>query len=125
MHYYETSFKIGEAIQKVPAIIHRIQPTMFVCATDNIALGVLKAASLKGVNIPNDLSITGFGGYDMTEIVYPGITTVKFYYKETGTKAAKTLMKLINGEKVDKIIISNYKIIERESVDNLSIEVNL
>lgn len=121
VHYYETSFKIGEAIKKVPSIIDSIQPTLFVCATDNIALGVLKAASLKGLNIPNDVSITGFGGYDMTEIVYPGITTIKFYYEEVGTKAAQMLMKLINDEKVDKTTILNYKIIERESVDNLSL----
>ncbi|MGG3987217.1 LacI family DNA-binding transcriptional regulator [Bacillus smithii] len=117
--FYETSFKMDEAIQKVPSILDEFNPTILVCATDNIALGAIKAAHLKGIKIPSDLSVTGFGGYDVTEIIHPALTTAKFYYKEAGEMAAQSMVKLLNGEKIAPLILSKYKIIERESVDNL------
>jgi LacI family sucrose operon transcriptional repressor len=78
----------------------------------------LKAAYLRGLKVPEDLSITGFGGYEVTEMIHPGITTAKFYYKEAGQMAAKSIVKLVNGEELPKLSLSKYKIIERESVDN-------
>ncbi len=117
--FYETSFKIDEAIAKVPSIIDEFHPTILVCATDNIALGAIKAAHLKGIKVPADLSITGFGGYDVTEIIHPGLTTVKFFYADAGKVAAQSMVKLLNGQKIAPLILSKYKIIKRESVDNL------
>jgi LacI family transcriptional regulator, sucrose operon repressor len=118
VRYYETSFNIGEALIKVPSIIDEFNPSILVCATDNIALGALKAAYSKGLRIPTDLSITGFGGYEVTEMMHPGLTTAKFYYKEAGRMAAQSMVKLVNGEEIAKLTLSNYEIIERESVDN-------
>lgn len=117
VRYFETSFNIEGSMERVPEIIEDYQPSIIVCATDNIALGTLKAASIKGLRVPEDLSITGFGGYDITGLTYPGITTAKFYYKEAGNLAAKNIVQLVNGEELDKITLSRYKIIERESVD--------
>ncbi|WP_160725186.1 LacI family DNA-binding transcriptional regulator [Bacillus sp. USDA818B3_A] len=118
--YYETSFKMAEAIDKVPEIIDDFNPTILVCATDNIALGAIKAAHLKGISVPRDLSVTGFGGYEVTEIVHPSLTTVKFFYKEAGQTAAQSMVQLINSEELPSLIYSKYEIIERESVDNIN-----
>jgi LacI family sucrose operon transcriptional repressor len=117
VRYYETSFQISSALEIVPSIIDEFHPSALVCATDNIALGALKAAYMKGLRIPEDLSITGFGGYEVTEVVHPALTTVKFYYKEIGQEAAKNVVKLVNEEEVEKITVSKYKIVERESVN--------
>lgn len=118
VRYYKTSFKISDAVKEASNIIDTFMPSIIVCATDNIALGVLKAANLKGIRVPLDLSITGFGGYDVTEIIHPGLTTVKFYYKEAGSDAANGMIKLINGETIPKVNLSTFEIVERESVDN-------
>lgn len=117
--YYETSFKIEDAIEKASEIIEEFRPSALVCATDNIALGALKAAYMKGLRVPKDLSITGFGGYQVTGVIHPAVTTVKFYYKEAGQNAARNIVKLVNEEAVEKISVSQYEIIERESVDNI------
>ncbi|MCM2534508.1 LacI family DNA-binding transcriptional regulator [Neobacillus pocheonensis] len=119
--YYETSFKIAEAITKVPFIIDEFSPSILVCATDNIALGAIKAAYLKGIRVPADVSITGFGGYEVTEVIHPGLTTAKFYYKEAGQVAAQNMVKLVNGKETEPLTLSKYKIIERESVGNIFI----
>ncbi|MBT2655053.1 LacI family DNA-binding transcriptional regulator [Bacillus sp. ISL-18] len=117
--YYETSFRMAESITIVPQIIDEFNPSLIVCATDNIALGAIKAAHLKGIRIPEDLSITGFGGYEVTEIVHPSLTTVKFYYRDAGQVAAQSMVRLLSSEDLPPVIFSKYKIIERESVDNL------
>ncbi|WP_129729805.1 LacI family DNA-binding transcriptional regulator [Ectobacillus funiculus] len=117
--YYETGFAINAALETACRIMDEYRPSIFVCATDNIALGVLKAVYMKGLHVPTDLSITGFGGYEVTEIMHPSLTTAKFYYKEAGQLAAQSMMKLVNGESIGKIMVSQYKIIERESVDKL------
>ncbi|TXC89302.1 LacI family transcriptional regulator [Metabacillus litoralis] len=116
--YFETSFSVKDATEKFSEIVDQHAPTIIVCATDNIALGILKAAQIRGLSIPTDLSITGFGGYEVTEIIHPSITTVKFFYKDAGELAAEKMIRLINGETVEKLTVSHVEMIERESVDN-------
>jgi LacI family sucrose operon transcriptional repressor len=117
VRYYETSFLLEDAVEVAFNIIETFDPSILVCATDNIALGALKAAHLIGISVPTDLSITGFGGYDVTEIIHPSLTTVKFFYKDAGRIAADSLIKLATGSEIPSLILSNYQIIERESVD--------
>ncbi|MEH7076256.1 LacI family DNA-binding transcriptional regulator [Neobacillus drentensis] len=118
VRFYETLFKIPAAQASAMEIIHEFQPSIIVCATDNIALGVMKAAYSEGLTIPKDVALTGFGGYDVTEIMHPGLTTAKFFYKEAGETAAKHIVELVNERPVEKVTISKFEIIERESVDN-------
>ncbi|WP_420491423.1 LacI family DNA-binding transcriptional regulator [Neobacillus drentensis] len=118
VRFYETLFKIPAAQASAMEIIHEFQPSIIVCATDNIALGVMKAAYSEGLTIPKDIALTGFGGYDVTEIMHPGLTTAKFFYKEAGETAAKHIVELVNERPVEKVTISKFEIIERESVDN-------
>lgn len=118
VRFYETTFQMEDAIEITSAIIDSFNPSIIVCATDNIAMGALKAAHLKGIPVPSGLSITGFGGYAMTNIVHPGMTTVKLEYEEAGRKAAEGLITLLNGGEIPLKNISDYRIIERGTVDN-------
>nr|WP_263323720.1 LacI family DNA-binding transcriptional regulator [Neobacillus sp. Marseille-Q6967] len=117
VQFYETEFKISAAQTSARKIINDFHPSIFVCATDNIALGVLKAAYSEGLAIPKDIAITGFGGYEVTEIIHPGLTTAKFFYKEAGETAARHMVDLVNERPVEKLTVSHFEIIERESVD--------
>ncbi|MDU5946378.1 MAG: LacI family DNA-binding transcriptional regulator [Paenibacillus macerans] len=117
--YLETSFKMSDAVLTASRLLEETRPSIIVCATDNIALGVIKAAHLKGIRIPEELSVTGFGGYDITEIIHPALTTVKYHYYEAGKKAADNIIQLVNEKPVDKLTLMDVELIERESVDNL------
>ncbi|MBM4764429.1 LacI family DNA-binding transcriptional regulator [Bacillus sp. B15-48] len=117
VQFFKTDFKIPAAQAAAHKIISEFRPPIIVCATDNIALGVLKAAYSEGLSIPKDIAVTGFGGYEVTEIINPGLTTVKFFYKEAGEKAARNIVNLVNERQVEKLTISNFEIMERESVD--------
>lgn len=119
--FYESGFKMSAAVEAASHILDNRdrRPTAIVCATDNIALGVMKAAHMRGIRIPEDISVTGFGGYDVTEVIHPGLTTVKYGYAAGGRLAARQVMKLVQEESVDTLTVLDYEFIERESVDNI------
>ncbi|TRZ37031.1 LacI family transcriptional regulator [Niallia circulans] len=117
--YFETEFNIPAAQAAAMKIMESRKHSIIVCATDNIAIGVLKAAYKQGLSIPRDVSVTGFGGYDVTEAIHPGITTAKFHYKEAGKKAAVNMVELIQERSVEKLTTMNFEIIKRESVDTV------
>ncbi|OWA34688.1 LacI family transcriptional regulator [Saccharibacillus sp. O16] len=119
--YYESSFKIADARLIAERILEECSPTLIVCATDNIALGVVKAAHIHGLSIPHELSITGFGGYEVTEIIHPTLTTVRFPYFEAGKLAARLVQRLAAGEEVEWQTILDVELLRQESVDNLNI----
>ncbi|WP_337954615.1 LacI family DNA-binding transcriptional regulator [Clostridium thermopalmarium] len=114
--YYVVGFDKQSSVKKAEEILKEHVPSIMVCATDNIALGAMKAIFEKKLNIPKDVSVTGFGGYDICDIVHPSLTTVKFDYLGAGVKAANNIIKLINGEEVSKLTVSGYEIIKNESI---------
>ncbi|RAS83579.1 LacI family DNA-binding transcriptional regulator [Priestia endophytica] len=116
--YYETGFKMKDAMKTASHLLTSSSPSIIVCATDNIALGVMKAAYAQGINMPTQLSITGFGGYDTSEIVHPTLTTVGYSYFKAGTLSAAQVIKLVEETDVNRCITLDVKLIERESVDN-------
>lgn len=64
--------------------------TMIACATDNIALGVMKALGERGIRVPEDVSVTGFGDYEIADII--GLTTMRYPYEETGRLSASKIL---------------------------------
>lgn len=119
VHYYETEFNIPAAQAAAMEILRNSNQSIVVCATDNIALGCLKAAYKLGIAVPDTLSVTGFGGYDVTEAIHLGITTAKFHYKEAGKKAAVNMVELVHERPVEILTTMNFEIIKRESVDTI------
>ncbi|WP_074037066.1 LacI family DNA-binding transcriptional regulator [Exiguobacterium profundum] len=97
----QTTFKIEDAIPIGEQLANDVGTvSLIVCATDNIALGVLKGLANQGVSVPRDVSVSGFGGYDFTEVLHPSITTVHLPYRRTGAKAADMMLQLLHGEHV-------------------------
>ena len=70
------------AIENVQKFVdHMKTPAAVVCATDRIAFGVYKVMSEKGIRIPEEVSVVGFGDYEAGELLQPPLTTVKFDWK--------------------------------------------
>lgn len=92
------------------------RPEILICATDRIAYGVYKAARELGLRIPEDVSVTGFGAYDTSEIVTPPLTTVGFDVEAAACVCADTVLKMHRGEPVSKTQLIGYTFVEGESV---------
>ncbi|SEK96633.1 transcriptional regulator, LacI family [Carnobacterium iners] len=116
----ETSFTFEKAYEQVIKMLPNVTASYIICATDNIALAVLKAAHQLKIVIPNVFSLSGFGGYQITTVVSPTITTVKYAYQELGEIAVKNLLLLLEGLPVPKKTILKNKLIENESTKRLN-----
>ncbi|MGL6098236.1 MAG: LacI family DNA-binding transcriptional regulator, partial [Fusobacteriaceae bacterium] len=46
-------------------------PTALICATDNMAFGAIKALNRLNIRIPEDMSVVGFGGYRVSDLIVP------------------------------------------------------
>lgn len=80
----ETTFHLQDAYRIGLSILPFTKATYIVAATDNIALGLLKAAYECGKKVPTDISLSGFGGYESAAAVHPALTTIAFPYEEAG-----------------------------------------
>lgn len=96
----ETSFKAREAYSTALIELKTSKPTFIVGATDTIALAVMKAAHDLNLSVPEDVSIAGYGGYDLLSYVSPALTTIKYPYYKIGHLAIETLEKMIKKENV-------------------------
>ncbi|RAN79479.1 LacI family DNA-binding transcriptional regulator [Bacillus sp. SRB_331] len=117
--YYETTFQIEDAMKQVQHILDNNRPTIIVCATDNIALGAMKVIHSNHLSIPNHISVVGFGGYDISEMVHPSLTTIAFDYEYAGKLAATSLSQLVENKTIPKTLHSRYTLKIQESVDKI------
>lgn len=76
--------------------------TGVVCAADYLAMGVVKAAGARGLSIPEDLSVVGFGDVLFTEYFNPPLSTVHVDLIGMGKQAAQILIDLIQGKHIRK-----------------------
>ncbi len=73
-------------------------PSAVFAASDDIAIGVLKAARIMGLRVPEDLSIVGFDDAPRAANTNPPLTTVRQPLREMGAAAAQLLSNLARGE---------------------------
>ena len=116
---YRSEFDFQDASRVTEEILGHFQPTAIIGATDTIAFGALKTLSRLGKKVPEDISLSGFGGYNISEVIHPALTTIRYNNTETGKLAANTIIKMTNGEEVPQLQVSGYSFIEGESVKNV------
>lgn len=87
-----------------------------VCASDEIAMGVINALREKGIKVPEDVSVIGFNNNILGEIFYPKLTTISQPSYDMGSVAVRMLIKILNKRELDNPnYVLNYEIIKRES----------
>ncbi|MGL5625423.1 substrate-binding domain-containing protein, partial [Cetobacterium sp.] len=92
------------------------KPTCIICATDNMAFGAIKALNSLKIKIPEEISVVGFGGYKVSDLIVPSLTTIRFFNELTGELAADSIVKLIMNEKIEKLQKIGFQFLERKSV---------
>jgi LacI family transcriptional regulator, repressor for deo operon, udp, cdd, tsx, nupC, and nupG len=74
--------------------------TGVVCASDVLALGVVRGARREGYGIPEDVSVVGFDDSALMACTDPPLTTVRQPIEPMGRSAVQTLLSLIHGNPV-------------------------
>ncbi|MGH2443135.1 MAG: LacI family DNA-binding transcriptional regulator [Chloroflexota bacterium] len=70
-------------------------PTAIVCGNDILALGALREAHARKLDIPRELSITGFDNMPIAELGNPPLTTVHFPMAEIGWHSGTALLRAL------------------------------
>jgi len=71
------------------------RPTAVIASDDYSAIGAMQAARDLRLSIPDDISLVGFDGIEITQCFRPKLTTIKQDAKGMGAKAAENLIKQI------------------------------
>lgn len=116
--FIETDFSFINAYNKADQVL-KYKPTAIVCATDNICLGILRYLHENNIKVPEEVSVAGFGGYDIGTVSYPTLTTVAFDYELIGMKTAQGILDLIEGKELQENNETLLRLVERESVKSI------
>jgi LacI family transcriptional regulator len=79
----------------------REPPTAIFAFNDNLAVGALQAARVRGRRVPEDLSVVGFDDSEQAAIVTPALTTVRQPLAEMGRMAVSLLLRLLENQRVE------------------------
>ena len=90
-------------------------PTAIVYANDLMAIAGMAAAAARGLDVPGDLSITGFDDTEVTAHLQPALTTVRTDAYAWGQAAALQLMAVIDGRETTNVGLSPPHLVIRAS----------
>jgi LacI family transcriptional regulator len=94
--YHESGFQGAAALLDLPD-----PPTAIFAASDQMAFGVYEAVRQRGLRIPDDVSVVGFDDLPEARWASPPLTTVRQPLAEMGMLAARTVLRLAQGEDIE------------------------
>jgi LacI family gluconate utilization system Gnt-I transcriptional repressor len=65
------------------------------CVSDLAAFGALTECQRRGLRVPDDIAIAGFGAYDIAEYAVPSITTIDVAARDIGRLAGDTVIRVL------------------------------
>ena len=93
----------------------RTPPTAVVLGSDALAIGFLRAARQRGVQVPGDLSVAAFDGIPEGARSWPGLTTMAQPMREMGRDACRHLFTAIGADDERTIVSYSMTLVVRES----------
>ncbi len=110
-----TTLKSGRtALRDLLAREGRIDAVM--CSSDLLALGVLTEARARGIAIPRQMAVVGFGDLEFAADTDPALTTVQVKASAIGRQAAAFIVERAEGRQVEpRVVDIGFSIVERES----------
>lgn len=77
---------------------HAPRTTAVICANDNIAAGVILECKARGLQIPDDISVTGYNDLEIASALDPSITTVRTPFSPIAHAAIDYLVTTLSGK---------------------------
>lgn len=109
-------FSLSYSYDQLKMVLDKRVPDMMICSTTKQLLAAYKIAREKGLNIPQDISIVGFGGLETSEMLVPKATTIQFNPAMTGQLSADAMLSMLRGVEVQHIQYVPFTFVEGESV---------
>ena len=89
--------------------------------SDLSAVGVVMESQRRGIRVPKDLSVIGFGDFEIGRVINPPLTTVHVDFRELGRRTGQLILNLLSADAslTPQIIDVGLKVIARDSVKGL------
>ena len=88
-----------------------------VCSSDTLAHGVLTEAMSRGVSVPGQVAVIGFGDLNFAAHTYPPLSTIRVDGRNLGHVAAQALLDRLDGgdRRPPRVIDTGFELIHRAS----------
>lgn len=116
----DAGFSEDKAYALAKAYLQKNHATAFLCFSDLMAIGVMKAIREAGLKIPEDISLTGFDDLVFSSYTQPALTTIRQDFVEIGRSAAQLLQDIKEHKNKQQHIWIEHQLIERDSVKTLA-----
>ena len=86
------------------------------CSSDLLALGVMTEARARGLHVPAQLAIVGFGDHEFAADLDPALTTVRIDSAAIGRQAARFIVDRADGKAIaERVVDIGFSILDRAS----------
>ena len=111
------NFKESGGSAAAEILLHRGGPTFdaLVAASDNMALGAMKAFQAHGVQIPGDVAVGGLNDELQGRYFTPPLTTGTLRFYEQAYRATEMLLAILGGRPVAETITLPAQLLVRQS----------
>ena len=90
------------------------RPTAVFCSSDLLAHGALEEARCRGLRVPDDLALVGFGDLDFGLHTAPALSTVRVDRAAIGRRAAELILGRLHGDQAGPAVVDvRFEIVER------------
>jgi LacI family transcriptional regulator len=92
-------------------------PELIFAVNDSVAQGIYRAAQEKGVSIPGDVGVIGFGDLDSSRLLTPPLTSLRLPVRQMAYETIRLLVARIKGEAMpaNHLITFEAELVVRES----------
>ena len=98
----ERGYSISEGRSACALLLARNdpRPTAILCGNDILALGALVECRVRGLKVPDEISIVGFDNLEFSTHSNPPLTTIDVPAEEMGIAAAEHVLRRLDGQSV-------------------------
>lgn len=98
----ERPYSIAEGRRACALLLARNdpRPTAILCGNDVLALGALVECRVRGLKVPDEISIVGFDNLEFSMHANPPLTTIDVPAEEMGIAAAEHVLRSLDGRSV-------------------------
>ncbi|NDL70566.1 LacI family DNA-binding transcriptional regulator [Vreelandella alkaliphila] len=86
-----------------------------VFSNDMLSLGALSEAQRRGIRVPDDIAMIGFGDMDFSDCTLPSLSTIRPPREEIGEAVAQSVLRRIKGLPQEKRIDIGFELLPRQS----------
>jgi DNA-binding LacI/PurR family transcriptional regulator len=90
-----TEDTVSSGREAAAVLLDEASPSAFVCASDTLAMGVLHTLRDRGLTAGHDISVIGFDDSQVSQVIQPGLTSVRQPLEEVAVEIVRALEGLL------------------------------